>query len=123
MTTNIAQPASLQTLEDIADDLIGLDLDLNNVVRALLRIAARPLDADLTASLMVGLAGGGPSVIELIAVLVSRLGCPSTNSALRSLPDSAAKQIGELTNELVSALTDWLPASNADEAAALIHEA
>lgn len=110
MSTENPTPVSVgpvSRVEEIAADLHGVHYGLNLIAEGAALIArdlARPRTTpdtrqraiDVTQTLLATLAGGvdgNPDVLGLIAALVTHLGDPDTNPALRALPDDRAAQV------------------------------
>ena len=109
-----------------ADDLVETAADLTEcggsiakIVEGLTEIAHAEHTTDST-SLMLSVLGGGvhgPDVLQLLALVVQRLGNPDTNPALRELSTARQAEICRLTSEYAAFDREFAPKELLNEAA------
>lgn len=101
MTAPAAVETAVPPLDDdldaAFDELRGFGPDMDQILNALHRIAARPHTVSSTQTHLAVLAGNCPNVSDLIALVVARLGDSRTNPALQGLPAPVQDGVRELT--------------------------
>ena len=116
-----------------ADDLVETAADLTEcggsiakIVEGLTEIAHAEHTPDSTSLMFTVLGGGGdtvtdeggiPDVLQLLALVVQRLGNPDTNPALRELSTARQAEICRLTSEYAAFDREFAPKELLNEAA------
>lgn len=114
-TPQASTPPTTTDITDLADALTGLHPDLDTAIAALTRLAHTPLNPDDLAAVVCGLAGSGPSLIDLIAAVIHRTTHPTTNPHLATLPTGQQTQAAQTAAEAAAYLTELAPTELIDE--------
>ena len=121
--TAVATPDA-DRIAETADKLAGRGNAIAKIVDGLIEIAHADHDLDSTSTMLSVLGGGGHNgggsvdVLQLLALVVQRLGNPDSNPALRDLSPARIAAVSKLTRQYVDFDRDFAPKELLNEASA-----
>jgi streptomycin 6-kinase len=106
--------------EGLFDDLQGFGPGIDQILDGLRHIALTAHSSDSTQTHLAVLAGTAPNITELLARIITRLGDPSSNPALRDLTPEQQDTVRDYTAQYALYDEQFAPRQLVAEATAVI---